>query len=214
VHHRSTPGGTDGRVAEKRLRKPRTNETKAQKAAYLQVGRYLLEQFPVPAFRSHATIALVDRDRIQFYHANHSVILLSSVINFSVTTVRAGGLDKFIAIVIAFSRLSLRDNGILHNLHGGKLFRDNQNLPISNLVRGAVRMQEGNKLEFGGDEKTGHSNTSLNPSSLKTSFSFLIQPTRRSRVCLMMSSSSVENTSTRGARSGSLFRNGCTLSRR
>jgi len=57
---------------------------------------------------------------------------VSSAINFSVTD-RAGGLDKFIAIVIAFSRLSLQDNGILHNLHDGRMFRDNENLPISNL---------------------------------------------------------------------------------
>ena len=152
MHHWSTPGGANG--SEKRLRKPQTKETDGQKAAYLQVGRYLLEQFSVPAFRSHATIGLVDRDRIQFYHANHSVILVSSAINFSVTD-REGGLDKFIAIVIAFSRLSLRDNGILHNLHNGKLFRDNENLPISDLARGAIRMQEGNKLEFGGNEETG-----------------------------------------------------------
>ena len=154
VHHLSTPGGANGGVAEKRFRKPQAKETEGQKAAYLQVGRYLLEQFSVPAFRSHATIGLVDRDRIQFYHANHSAILVSSAINFSVTD-RAGGMDKFIAIVIAFSRLSLRDNGILHNLHDGKLFRDNENLPVSNLACGAVRMQEGNKLEFGGDGKTG-----------------------------------------------------------
>ena len=154
VHHWSTPGGANGGAAEKRLRKPQTKETDGQKTAYLQVGRYLLEQFSIPAFRSHATIGLVNRDRIQFYHANHSVILISSAINFSVTDC-AGGLDKFIAIVIAFSRLSLQDNGILHNLHDGNLFRDNENLPISDLAHGAIRTQEGNKLEFGGDEKTG-----------------------------------------------------------
>jgi len=154
VHRWSTPGGAGGGGAEKRFRKAQTKETESQKAAYLQVGRYLLEQFSVPAFRSHATIGLVDRDRIQFYHANHSVILVSSAINFSMTD-RTGGLDKFIAIVIAFSRLSLGDSGILHNLHDGRLFRDNENLPVSNLTRGAIRMQEGNKLEFGGDETTG-----------------------------------------------------------
>ena len=152
VHHKSTPGGGSGRAAGTRVRKPQTNETDRQKDAYLQVGRYLLEQFSVPAFRSHATIGLVDRDRIQFYHANHSVILVSSAINFSASD-RTGELDKFIAIVIAFSRLSLRDNGILHNLHNGKLFQDNRNLPTSKLAQGMVRMQEGNKLEFGGDEK-------------------------------------------------------------
>ena len=153
VRYKSTPGGGSGHVAGTRVRKPQTSETDRQKHAYLQVGRYLLEQFSVPAFRSHATIGLVDRDRIQFYHANHSVILVSSAINFSASD-RTGGLDKFIAIVIAFSRLSLRDNGILHNLHDGKLFRDNERLPTSKLAQGMVRMQEGNKLEFGGDGKT------------------------------------------------------------
>ena len=130
---------------------PRTNETKQQKEAYLQVGRYLLEQFSIPAFRSHITVGLVDRDRIQFYHANHSVILVSSAIDFSPSKSK-DGLDKLIAIVIAFSRLSLCDNGILHNLHDGNLFQDNENLPISDLKDGAVRMQEGNKLVFGGEK--------------------------------------------------------------
>ena len=69
-----------------------------------------------------------------------------------------GGVDKFIAIVMAFSRLTLRDNGILHNLHDGKLFGGNEDLtklPASDLTHGAVRIQAGRKLEFGGDEKTG-----------------------------------------------------------
>jgi len=130
-----------------------TDETKQQKGAHHQVGRYLLEQFAIPAFRSHATIGLVDRDRIQLYHANHFVILVSSGINFS-SSDRTGGLDKFFAIVIAFSRLSLRDNGILHDLHDGKLFWDNEKLPTSEIAPGAMRMQEGNRLEFGGDENT------------------------------------------------------------
>ena len=56
--------------------------------------------------------------------------------------------------MIAFSRLSLHDNGILHNPRHGKPFRDNENVLTSSLARGAVRVQEGNKLEFGGDEKT------------------------------------------------------------
>jgi len=112
-----------------------------------------MEQFSVPAFRSHATIGLVDRERIQFYHANHSAILVTSAINFSPSD--PDGLDKFIAIVIAFSRLSLGDSGILHNLHDGRLFRDNGDLPTSELARDTVRIQEGKKLEFGGDENTG-----------------------------------------------------------
>ena len=154
AHHRSTPGGASGQVAERRPTRPQTSETKHQKETHLQVGRYLLEQFSIPAFRSHATIGLVDRDRIQFYHANHSVILVSSGINFSQGD-RTGGLTKFIAIVIAFGRLSLRDNGILHDLHDGRMFRDNEKLPTSALAPGAMQIQEGNTLEFGGDEKTG-----------------------------------------------------------
>ena len=129
------------------------NETESQKDAYLQVGRYLMEQLSIPALRSHATIGLVDRDRIQFYHANHSVIFVSSAINF-LSNDYTNGLDKFIAIVIAFSRLSLRDNGILHDLHDGKMLRGNEKLPISGLAPGSMRTQGGNKLEFGGDEKT------------------------------------------------------------
>ena len=149
VHHESTPRGV---VVEKKPTRPRTSETNLQKDAYLQVGRYLLEQFAIPAFRSHATIGLVDRDRIQFYHANHSVILVSSAINFSRKDEK--GLDKLIAIVIAFNRLTLRDSGILHDLRGGRLFRDNENLLISDLPSGATKMQEGNELEFV-DEKIG-----------------------------------------------------------
>jgi hypothetical protein len=74
---------------------------------------------------------------------------VSSGINFS----QGDGLDKFIAIVIAFGRLSLRGNRILHDLHDGKLFQ-NEKLATSDLLPGEMRMREGNKLEFGGDEKT------------------------------------------------------------
>ena len=126
-------------------------ETGGQKEAYLQVGRYLLEQFSVPAFRSHATIGLVDRDRIQFYHANRSVILVSSAISFS-TRHQPTDVDKFIAIVIAFSRLSLCDSGILHNLQGTKLFADNEKLPTSKPSRNSRKMrksQRGHKLLLG-----------------------------------------------------------------
>ena len=152
MDHRSTPGGQPPE-SESRPAQPQIKETEKQKEAYLQVGRYLLEQFSIPAFRSHATIGLVDRDRIQFYHANHSVILVSSAIKFTARGWK-DGLDKFIAIVIAFSRLSLRDNGILHNLHDGELFRDNEELVTSNFARGVMRMQKGNKLVLGGDGKT------------------------------------------------------------
>ena len=65
---------------------------------------------PVAQSRTRPTIGVIDRDPIQFYHTNRSVILVSSTINNG-----TGGLDKLVAIVIAFSRLSLRDNGILRN---------------------------------------------------------------------------------------------------
>ena len=59
-----------------------------------------------------------------------------------------GGLDKLVAIVIAFSRLSLRDHGILHNPYDG-------NLSACDLNPGVVRVREGRRLEFGGDGKIG-----------------------------------------------------------
>ena len=84
-------------------------ELKNQVDPALQVCRYLLEMFSVPLLRSHATVSLVDRDRLQLYHANRSVILVSSAINFS----DGDGKDKFIATIIAFHCLSLEQNGIL-----------------------------------------------------------------------------------------------------
>jgi len=117
LNHKSTPGGGNGQAGKKRPRKPQTCETELQKNTYLQVGRYLLDQFSVPAFHSHTNISLVDHDRIQFYHANHSVILVSSGLSFLKDN-QTGRLHKFIVIVIAFGRLTLRDNGILQDLHG------------------------------------------------------------------------------------------------
>ena len=87
-------------------------ELKQQIEPALQVCRYLLEMFSVPLLRSHATVSLVDRDRLQLYHANRSVILVSSAIKFS----EGDGKDKFIATVIAFHCLSLEQNGILETL--------------------------------------------------------------------------------------------------
>ena len=62
---------------------------------------YLLEMFSVPLLRSHATVGLVDRDRLQPHHANRSAILVSSAINFS----KDDGLTEFIT-TIAFNCLS------------------------------------------------------------------------------------------------------------
>ena len=72
----------------------------------------LLEMFSVTLLLSHATVCLIDRDRLQLYHANRSVILVSSAIDFSTSD----GLDKFIAFIIAFYRLPSEQNGILDTL--------------------------------------------------------------------------------------------------
>ena len=90
---------------------PKT-ETQRQIGPAGQVCRYLLEMFSVPLLRSHATVSLVDRDRLQLYHANHSVIVVSSAINFS----GGDGLKMFIATIIAFRYLSPEQNGILETL--------------------------------------------------------------------------------------------------
>ena len=113
-------------------------ETKAQASPAVQIGRYLLEMFSVPLLRSHATVCLVDRDRLQLYHANRSVILVSSAINFS----KDDGLDRFIAVIIAFRRLSLDQNGILHTFA-----KDNIKLVTNpNISSDNRAIQENNQL--------------------------------------------------------------------
>ena len=152
IHHQSTPGG-DGEGPEPS--KPQTSETDLQKYAYLKVGQDLLEQFLISPLCPHATVGLVSGNRIQFYHANRSVILVSSAIDFSGLD-QADGLDMFIAIIIAFDRLSLKDNGILHGFNGVELSDGSQQVLTGVTVpRGGVLVREGNKLEFGGDEETG-----------------------------------------------------------
>ena len=145
LHDQSTPGGGTSPGGESEPRVTRTGETQEQRKAHLQVGRYLLEQFSVPAFRSHATIGLVDNHRVQFIHANHSVILVSSAIDFLADG--EGGLDKFIAILIAFNRFTLADNGILNGIGGGP-FRENGLLLESNEVEDPALMQENKTLKF------------------------------------------------------------------
>ena len=105
-----------------------------------QACRYLLEMFSVPLLRSHATISLVDCDRLQLYHANRSVILVSSAIRFS----GGQGLDKFIAIIIAFHCLSFDKNGILDSLvEGNSTLVKNPDISKDNKA-----VQLGNKLKF------------------------------------------------------------------
>jgi hypothetical protein len=107
----------------------------------LQVCRYLLEMFSVPLLRSHATVSLIDRDRLQLYHANRSVILVSSAINFS----EGDGKDKFIATIIAFHCLTLKQNGILET----QVPKNAQLLTKSKFPEPQV-VQRGNELHFVG----------------------------------------------------------------
>ena len=139
LHRDSTPGGMGGIMEEP------AKDAKEQKETRLQVGRYFLEQLSAPALRSHATVGVVDRDRIQFYHANHSVILVSSAISFS-TRDSASEIEKFIAIVIAFSRLSLRDGGILDHLCNSQLLKNNMKLSTSNIACTTLEMLEESRL--------------------------------------------------------------------
>ena len=116
------------------------SETQCQVDPAMQVCRYLLEMFSVPLLRSHATVSLVDRDRLQLYHANRSVILVSSAVDFS----KDDGLSKFIAVIIAFSRLSFEQNGVLETLAKTNVeLVKNSGIPADNNV-----VQKGNQLEF------------------------------------------------------------------
>jgi len=108
----------------------------------VQVCRYLFEMLSVPLLRSHATVSLVNCDRLQLYHANRSVVLVSSAINFS----GGDGLSKFIALIIALNCLSLEKNGILDTLakKNSELVKNSQ-IPADDKV-----VQKGNRLEFPG----------------------------------------------------------------
>ena len=142
-------GGASGQAREKDdMGSQRKSKTKCREDPAMQVCRYLLEMFSVPLLRSHATIGLVDRDRFQLYHANHSVILVSSAIDFS----KDDGLTKFIATIIAFNRLSYEQNGILKSLVG-----KNTNLVKNSRIAADDKVvQKGNLLEIqeeGSEEK-------------------------------------------------------------
>ena len=131
----------EGPSPQKSKAKP---ETEAQAKPAVQICRYLLEMFSVPLLRSHATVSLVDRDRLQLYHANRSVILVSSAINFS----DGDGLDKFIAVMIAFHCLSLEEIGILETVvENNAALVKNPKIPVKPQV---VRV--GNELVFPRDE--------------------------------------------------------------
>ena len=142
-------GQADGEDTEP---SPPGPEPPQQSKPALQVCRYLLEMFSVPLLRSHATASLVDRDRLQLYHANRSVILVSSAINFSTDD----GKDKFIATIIAFHRLTFEQNGIL------SIIPTNVKLLSKKVFSREVRVvQKGNKLHFSGNKELGEFNVEL-----------------------------------------------------
>jgi len=119
-------------------------ETQRKLEAASQVCRYLSEGFSTPLLRSHTTISLVDRDRLQLFHANHSVILVSSAIKFS----GDDGLEKFIATIIASQRLSPEQNGIL-----GAFFQKNTDLVRNSHVAADDEVaRKGYVLVFTGNE--------------------------------------------------------------
>ena len=106
----------------------------------IQVYRYLLEMFSDSLFLPHATVCLLDRDRLQFYHANHSVILVSTAINL----LKDDGLDKLIAIIIASRWLSLEQNEIPDTLSMPTV--ELVNNPSDSRIRRVIL--KGNRLEF------------------------------------------------------------------
>jgi len=133
-----------GQTEESEGRSTPKPETQRQLEPANQVCRYLLEMFSIPLLRSHATVSLVDRDRLQLYHANHSVVLVSSAINFS----GGDGLKKFIATIIAFRRLTPEQNGIIETL-----FQKNTDLVWnSNIAADDKVVQKGNVVIFSGNK--------------------------------------------------------------
>ena len=133
-----------GQTEESEGRSTPKPETQRQLEPANQVCRYLLEMFSIPLLRSHATVSLVDRHRLQLYHANHSVVLMSSAINFS----GGDGLRKFIATIIAFQCMPTEQNGIL-----GAYFQKNTDLVRNSHVAADDEVaRKGNVLVFTGNE--------------------------------------------------------------
>ena len=86
----------------------------------------------------HITTALVDGHNIQFYHANHSVVLVSSVVDLSLQDCE-DSIDKFVAILIAFHRLYLYDEEIFHRDQKATMLR----LQGDTTVKGPVEIELG-----------------------------------------------------------------------
>jgi len=74
------------------------------------------------SLRPHLTVGLAERGRIQFYHANHSVVLVSSAIDL-LHGDDEGGIDRLIAILIAFRNLSIHDRAVFEAGGNGMALR-------------------------------------------------------------------------------------------
>lgn len=103
-----------------------------------EVGRRLTDLL---SLRPHVTVGLVDRNRIQFYHANHTVVLVSSVIDLSDDE---GGIDRFIAFLIAFHYLFIHDKAVLENGRNGTTLR----LEGNGKVKGPIEIELGTVISM------------------------------------------------------------------
>ena len=122
------------------------DETKHQLDLAADACRHLQQIFSTSPLRSYVTIGLVDRNRLQLYHGNRSVILVSSAIDFS----GGDGLNKFIATVIASDCLSFERHGVSEKLaKNAELVKDSEIV-----VDGVVH--KGNQLEFIEDGSEGN----------------------------------------------------------
>ncbi|KAF9648771.1 hypothetical protein BDM02DRAFT_2074741 [Thelephora ganbajun] len=98
-----------------------------------EVGQRLMELL---SLRPHVTVGLVDHHRIQLYHADHSVVLVSSVADLSLHD-DEGSIDRLIAILIAFRRLFLSDQRVLHHGQNGIALR----LQGNGKVKGPIEIE-------------------------------------------------------------------------
>ena len=105
-----------------------------------EVGPLLIQLLSI---HPHVTVGLVDRNRVQFYHANHSVVLVSSVIDLS-SEDDEGGIDRLIAILIAFRRLSLQDRRILEPVQNAAILR----LEGNDKVAGPIEIELGTAVSL------------------------------------------------------------------
>jgi len=64
------------------------------------------------SLRPHVTVGLAERGCIQFHHTNHSVVLVSSAVDL-LHSDNESGIDRLIAIFIAFRHLSIHDSAVL-----------------------------------------------------------------------------------------------------